>query len=255
MANYTCASGSPHPIRYVACCDYSCSMQTRVLSDPAAVAQYAADLLATELSRSGSSLGLAGGSTPSATYEALAKSDTDWDRIPVWLADERWVPSTHDQSNQRMAMAAFSGAIDSSLVPVPWNLSIDANTGAMLYEDYLRMRLPVVRDRIHPDLVVLGIGDDGHTASLFPGTSALDAQGDYVANWVPKLDTWRITATTTMLQAARKIVFIVTGEGKAKTMREIMEPHCSHPAAVVAQGATDVVWVLDGAAASELESP
>ena len=229
-------------------------MQTRILSDPAAVAQYTAEFLATELSRSGSSLGLAGGSTPAATYSALAEHSVDWERIPVWLADERWVPPTDDQSNQKMAIAAFGEAITSSLIPVPWNLSIDAATGALLYEDYLRMRLPVVRGRIHPDVVVLGIGDDGHTASLFPGTSALTADGDYVANWVPKLDTWRITATTQMLQASRKVVFIVTGEGKASMMHEILQPGSSHPAAVVGQGAKDVVWILDEAAASQLGS-
>ena len=229
-------------------------MDTHVLPNPQAVADFAADLISSELQRPRSNLGLAGGSTPKATYNALATKEVDWARIPVWLADERWVPSTDDQSNRRMALEAFSGAIDTSLIPVPWHLGIDAIIGAALYEDALKAHLPTTNGHITPDLVVLGIGDDGHTASLFPGTDALTASGEYVANWVPKLDTWRVTATVSMLQSARKLLFLVTGEGKAQTMAQIMTPSSNHPAAVVARGAQSALWVLDAQAGSLLEA-
>jgi len=229
-------------------------MDLHVLPNPQAVADFAADLIASELQRPRSSLGLAGGSTPKATYQALATKDVDWARIPVWLADERWVPPADDQSNQRMALEAFGGAINTSLIRVPWHLEIEPAVGAALYEDALRARLPSANGRIAPDLVVLGIGDDGHTASLFPGTDALTASGNYVANWVPKLDTWRVTATISMLQSARKLLFLVTGEGKAQTMAQIMAPNSNHPAAVVARGAQAALWILDAQSASLLEA-
>jgi 6-phosphogluconolactonase len=104
-----------------------------------------------------------------------------------------------------------------------------------------------------PDVVLLGIGDDGHTASLFPGTDAVavDRPG-YVANWVPRLDTWRLTATIPLLQQAANIVFLVSGAAKAGVLRRILVDDEPFPAGLVSSGAADGTWLLDAAAASKL---
>ena len=108
---------------------------------------------------------------------------------------------------------------------------------------------------VAPDLVVLGIGDDGHTASLFPGTDALDERDAiYTANWVGSLDTWRLTATFPLLWSARTVAFLVAGSGKASVLAEIIEGAIPYPAQEVAAGAADVVWLLDADAASQLRN-
>ena len=106
-----------------------------------------------------------------------------------------------------------------------------------------------------PDLVLLGIGDDGHTASLFPGTEALDAvSGVYLANWVEEKGTWRLTASMPLLWSAREIVFLVQGANKASILSEIIDDGHPHPAQRVADGADSVRWMIDSAAAARLRS-
>ena len=100
---------------------------------------------------------------------------------------------------------------------------------------------------------MLGMGDDGHTASLFPETDALEVTDrDYVANWVESKQTWRLTATFPALWAADRIVFMVTGANKAEVVREIIEDEVAYPAQRVAAGADDVLWLFDAAAASRI---
>jgi 6-phosphogluconolactonase len=104
-----------------------------------------------------------------------------------------------------------------------------------------------------PGLVLLGMGDDGHTASLFPGTTALEErERTYVANWVESKEAWRLTATFPLLWSARRIFFVVTGETKGDMLRRILEGGEPFPAQRVAAGAEDATWFLDAAAASRL---
>ena len=110
-------------------------------------------------------------------------------------------------------------------------------------------------DEVKADVVILGIGDDGHTASLFPGTETMDkSESLYVANWVPEKETWRLTATYRLLHQAHKVIFLVTGKGKADMVAEILNEGVDHPAHRVMQGMADVTWFLDDAAASKLKA-
>lgn len=198
---------------------------------------------------------LAGGSTPRATYETLASeygapSDLDWSKVHVFFGDERTVGPDHEDSNYRMAHEALL-----SLVPVG---SIHRMRGelpppeaASLYEEELKSFLGVP-PRL--DLVMLGIGDDGHTASLFPRTPALDVDDHWaVENPVEKLGTTRLTLTVPTLNAARSVLFLVAGGGKAEALKEILggdvDPQ-DYPAKLVRPG-DGPVWMVDQAA-SEL---
>lgn len=195
--------------------------------------------------------GLAGGSTPKATYQLLREADLDWSPITAWLSDERWVPGHHEESNTRMAREALLDHVSCGLVaPDPVG---DPHEEAARYEAALA-EIWVERDGVvAPDLVLLGIGDDGHTASLFPDTDALHVRDrNYVANRVVSKNTWRLTATMPLLWSARKLAFLVAGEGKAAVLERILEGDAPYPAQQVAAGAADVTWFVDAAAASRL---
>ena len=101
--------------------------------------------------------------------------------------------------------------------------------------------------------MILGIGTDGHTASLFPGTEALEETDRlYVANWVPDKEMWRLSATFRLLHHASQVMFLATGQAKAEVVAEILEAGTSYPARTVMEGAADVTWFLDRAAATHL---
>lgn len=199
------------------------------------------------------SLGLAGGSTPAATYRRLRPLDADWDRVDAWLSDERWVPHDHDESNGHMAARLLMDHVSARFLRPRWALWLEAPDSAAHYEADLRS--------IHPDgradLVLLGMGPDGHTASLFPGTAALDAPATrwFVANQVPDLDVQRLSATYTFLRRAHRVIYLVAGEDKAAALRQVLEPaedEPSLPAAGVMGGAAPVTWMVDEAAARQL---
>ncbi len=198
---------------------------------------------------------LAGGSTPKRAYEVLAKEygepgDLDWSKVHAFFGDERTVPPDHADSNYRMAHDALL-----SHVPVGsvhrMHGELDPPEAAALYEEDLEAFFGTPRF----DLVLLGIGEDGHTASLFPRTPALDARDRWaVENPVEKLDTVRLTLTVPTINAARTVVFLVAGEGKAEALKKILEsdadPH-DYPAKLV-RPATGPVWLVDEAAAGLL---
>ena len=173
------------------------------------------------------SVALAGGSTPKRIYQLLAaapyKDRLDWSKVHIFFGDERCVPPDHADSNYRMANEAMI-----SQVPVPpENVHRmvgegDAAANARLYEDELRSYFG---DEKWPrfDLVMLGMGDDGHTASLFPGTTALKEQSAWVvSNWVEKFNTFRITLTAPAINHAAHVMFIVTGAGKAERLPQVL---------------------------------
>jgi 6-phosphogluconolactonase len=201
---------------------------------------------------------LAGGSTPEATYGVLARDhagDVDWPNVHVFFGDERTVPPDHEDSNYRMARESLL-----DLVPVGsvhrMRGELPPDEAAAAYEEELKEFFgetpPVL------DLVMLGIGSDGHTASLFPETPALGVTDRLVvANPVPKLDTTRLTLTAPVLSAARAVNFLVAGEGKAEALRQILEGDADprrYPAKLV-RPPGGPTWFVDRAAARSLRDP
>ncbi|MFQ5948662.1 MAG: 6-phosphogluconolactonase [Acidimicrobiia bacterium] len=226
-------------------------MRVHVFDDPETLAETAAGRIAEWIRGADPlvSLGLAGGSTPGATYERLRSADIAWDQVNAWLSDERWVPPGHPESNARMAREKLFDHVSARFHGVPWELG-DPQEAATEYERRLA-ELSVTSD---PGLVLLGVGADGHTASLFPATAALaERRRSFVANWVPQHQAWRLTATLPLLWSARRLVFLATGRGKAAAIRDILEGDATNPAATAARGAGEAAWFLDGEAASLLE--
>lgn len=227
-------------------------MSVHIYPSPDALANAAADYLAECImtSERPMTLGLAGGSTPKATYGRLAEKAIDWSTVTMWLGDERWVPHNHPESNTRMVREALADKVVARLV-APDTAFGEPGDAAGSYSRQLN-------DTFHngrPDLVLLGMGDDGHTASLFPGTEALDADDDlYLANWVESKGGWRLTASMPLLWSARELVFLVQGESKAGVLAEILDVGKPYPAQRVAAGADAVRWMLDQSAAGQLRS-
>ncbi len=196
-------------------------------------------------------MALAGGSTPKALYELLATEYRDaleWEEIHAFFGDERIVPPDHEDSNYRMAQHALL-----SQVPVGsvrrMRGELDPREAAALYEQELRT---FFGGPPRFDLVLLGIGEDGHTASLFPNTPALDVTDRFVVeNPVEKLGTVRLTLTLPAINAAKRLVFLVAGEGKAGALEKVLEgdtnPH-DYPAKLVRQKG-EATWMVDRAAA------
>lgn len=200
------------------------------------------------------SIALAGGSTPKALYELLAsepyRSRIDWPRVEVFFGDERTVPPDHKDSNYHMAREALL-----SRVPLPGDNvyrmqgELEANEAAKRYGQTLKQKF----GDGGMDLVLLGMGDDGHTASLFPGTAALaETKHRCVANFVPKLNTWRITLTAPFINRARDVMILVSGASKAARLREVLEGSRDPrrlPVQLIQPEGGKLTWVVDAAAA------
>jgi 6-phosphogluconolactonase len=232
-----------------------------IFHDQAALIQGAADYILQHIQtaiaeRGKCSLVLAGGSTPRPVYELLATdayaNEIDWSSVFVFFGDERTVPPDHNDSNYRMAKEALFDH-----VPIPneqiFRLrgEVNPHQAAMEYDHALRQFFGLEPPAF--DIVLLGMGDDGHTASLFPNTSALAEETHWVlANHVPQQDTWRLTLTAPLINQAQHVAFIISGLKKANRLQEVIHgPHNPHtlPAQLIA--ATD--WLLDQPAASQLE--
>jgi 6-phosphogluconolactonase len=230
-------------------------MHVRIFSTLEALAEAAADEVAgwLGLDGNGHTLGLAGGTTPRRAYELLADRDLPWQDVTAWMTDERHVPTDHPDSNAGMARRALFDRIPARLLEVPWRE--DAGEAADHYEAMLGTVLQHDdAGLLVPGMVVLGLGADGHTASLFPSTDALDATDrDFVATLVPDLG-WRLTATLGLLTRARRILFLAAGEEKAEAVARVLSGESDLPAARVTAHARDVVWLIDSAAASHLDS-
>lgn len=209
-----------------------------------AVAGKIADLIASE---SRFTLGLAGGSSPEPTYERLKQMEVDWQKVDVWLSDERWVPWDHERCNGRMASETLLDHVGANFYRPPWGDLIEADDSAAHYEAALRS----IHPDGSPDLVLLGLGEDGHTASLFPGTEALgERRRWFVANYVPQQQEVRLTVTYPLLWRAKRVFFLVTGSRKAEAVRDSFVGKT--PAGRVGDGDAEVTWHLDPEAASQL---
>lgn len=238
----------------------------QVFDDAEAVARAATETFARLASeaveeRGTFSVALSGGTTPRRVYELLAsdayRERVPWSKVHVFFGDERAVPPDHAESNYRMASEALL-----SHVPVPSeNVHRieglgDAAANASDYESVMR---GFFGEAEWPrfDLVFLGMGDDGHTASLFPNTAALEESRAWVApNWVEKLQAWRVTLTAPAINAARRIVFLVTGASKAERLREVLDgPHdpARLPSQMIRPRDGALSWYVDRAAAAKLE--
>jgi 6-phosphogluconolactonase len=228
-----------------------------VEADETALARRAADHLvaAARRTRDRFRLALSGGATPRRLYSLLAGEafapQVPWPRVEVFFADERCVPPDHPDSNFGAAWELLLSRVD---VP-PSHLhrlsgeTEDLPAAAGEYETELRRVCS--GGELGLDLVLLGIGEDGHTASLFPGTKALAETERWVAaNRVPQLNQWRLTLTRPALAAAGGLLFLVSGEAKAEVVRRVLSGDPALPAAVVAGEARSAVFMLDESAAS-----
>ncbi len=221
-------------------------------------AAVAGELIAQELSsalgeRDVASLVLAGGSTPAAAYRHLAGARLDWSRVHLYFGDERCVPHDHADSNARMVNESLivpAGIPDESVFTLPEPTF--ANQAAARYAATIRRTVAGTPPRF--DLVLLGMGEDGHTASLFPGDPVLDETKALTAVvHGPKPPPTRVTLTLPLLNAARTTLFLVKGESKASALERVWRGDRSLPAARIQPNAMDplsrVIWLVDEAAA------
>jgi len=190
---------------------------------------------------------LSGGSTPKAIYELLCKhpycEEIEWEKVHLFWSDERSVPPTHKDSNYRMAMEA--GFKNMAIPPSHIHRMIaesDIEKNAIAYEKKIRA---VLEDRAF-DLIMLGMGPDGHTASLFPETTALKVKGHLaVANFVPQQDTWRMTLTFECINAAHCTVFYVLGASKQEMLLRVFKEPPHLPCQFVGTSDVPALWIVD----------
>lgn len=191
------------------------------------------------------SLGLAGGSAAEATYRALRGRAAGWERVDGWLSDERWVPPDDERSNGRMVSATLLDHVGGSLFRPPWSANLEPEDSAAHYE----ARLRVLHGDRPPDLVVLGMGADGHTASLFPGTPALDERSRwYVPGLDPGTGEERLTATYPLLWSASLLLVVAFGADKAGALEDSFSGRS--PAGRIGDGDAAVEWFVDRDAAA-----
>ncbi len=246
------------------------SPNIRVLEDLQAIARAAADefveLRQEAIKAHGRfTVALSGGSTPKALHAVLAERSTenprliDWSRVQVFFGDERHVPPDHPDSNFRMANETLL-----SKVPIPKeNIhrihceNPDAAEAAAEYDAELARAFQLKQGEFPRfDLVLLGMGPDGHTASLFPNTEALkETTKRVVANWIEKFNTWRVTFTRPTINNAAAVMLMVAGEDKADALAEVMDGGSpeTYPVKYVKPVSGKLIWIVDRAAAKLLK--
>ena len=193
-------------------------------------------------------IALSGGNTPRPVYTEVARlgHDLPWERISVTFSDERCVPPDDEQSNYRMARESL---LSPAAVPersvARLRGEIEPQLAAQEYEDQLDVLAAQRGEMIYRhDLLLLGLGGDGHTASLFPATAALEERTrKVVANFVPKLDVWRLTFTLPLINQARRVCFLV-GDKQREVIERVLDGDTELPAARVAPVAGDVTWMI-----------
>jgi 6-phosphogluconolactonase len=207
------------------------------------------------------SVALSGGSTPKGLYSLLASgsiANIPWDKICFFWGDERHVPPDHPESNFRMAQESLL-----SKVPVPADHVFrirgeeqDADVAARQYERALATFFALQPGQFPRfDLILLGIGPDGHTASLFPGSTAVQEDRRLVvATWVEKFKTYRITFTYPVINRAACVMFLVDGADKAAVVQKVFQDTSANlPAQKIQPSPGKLLWLLDSAAASGLK--
>ena len=235
----------------------------RVFPDPKAVAHAAAELFTSQFEASARKhrrfrVSLSGGSTPKLTYELLAtpefNSRIDWSLVDLFWGDERYVPHDHPESNYGMTHKALLQHVPvppSSIHAVPTELR-PADAAASAYEEDIRKtfgsdEVPVF------DLIFLGLGTNGHTASLFPHSTALkETKRLVIADFVQEVNMWRISMTAPLLNRGRVVAFLIAGQDKAQVLRDVMlgprDPDRLPAQLIAPEGQS--LWMIDEAAAS-----
>jgi 6-phosphogluconolactonase len=245
----------------------SSSFEVRTLTTPQELFEAGAELVAHATresveERGRFSIALSGGSTPRNLYNLLAtnaRASLPWDRMYFFWGDERHVAPTDKESNYRMANEAMLAKVpvaEANVFRVPAE-NPDAAAAADSYEKTLQKFFALEPGQIPVfDLILLGLGPDGHTASLFPETAALQEKSRLVvANWVEKFQTHRITFTLPVLNAARWVAFLVSGTEKAQALKAVLQddaPGEKYPAKLVRPANGKLIWLVDRAAASGL---
>lgn len=199
---------------------------------------------------------LSGGSTPKAIFQGILENrnntTVDWSRVLVFWSDERCVPQNHPDSNYLMAMEAAFAKLpipkeNIFAMPVEGDLKHDAKA----YEEIIQQKTSGIFD-----LIMLGMGEDGHTASLFPKTAALDEEKILVAeNYIPGKNAWRMTLTYHCINVARNIIVYVLGANKAQMVKKVFsEPYQPDilPIQKIGTPSHPALWVMDNAAAAEI---
>ena len=196
-------------------------------------------------------LALSGGSTPKLMFEALSRADNiPWELVTIFWSDERYVPHTHVSSNYRMACEALLDKLPAKPKVFPVNTELHSpKLAADHYEATMREVFKLSKTEAWPcfDCILLGMGADGHTASLFPGEKVLKEQKAWADVAQAPDKSYRITLTLPVINAARKVAFLVSGQEKSSTFAAIARKESLLPAAMVT--AKEITWLLDAAAA------
>ena len=250
----------------------SVTVTYRVLPTPAATAEAAARLFADAAGNAAQSRGVAriaisGGTTPKAMFALLADpaqpflKQVAWDKLELFWVDERCVGPEDAESNFRMTNEALL-----SKVPLPaervhrMEAELEPEVAASRYESEIRNTFKLEGAETPTfDLVLLGMGDDGHTASLFPHTEALNEMNHIVVpNHVPQKDTWRITLTWPVINQGREVAFLIEGSAKAQVLHDVLlgpyQPE-SYPSQIIRPASGRLMFLLDSAAAAKLPKP
>ena len=240
-----------------------------VFDDPETMSLHMAEHTANVLAEAGrerrvARIAVSGGNTPRRFFQLLAsekhpfRAQVPWDKLEFYFVDERCVPPTDKDSNYRMAKEALLDCVPLAADRVfRMKGELEPEVAAAQYESAIRnqMRLEGAELPVF-DLLALGMGDDGHTASLFPHTEALhELMRICVANHVPQKGTWRITLTSPVINRARSVVFLIAGADKAEPLHEVLmgayNPE-TYPSQLVRPATGEITLLLDHAAAAKL---
>ena len=244
----------------------------QVYPSPRATADAAAQLFASTAraavaARGQARIAISGGTTPKVMFQLLADpaqtylKTIPWDKLDLFWVDERCVPPTDAESNFRMTKENLLDHIplpDSQIHRIEGEL--DPEQAASRYESTLRNAFKLEGAETPTfDLILLGMGDDGHTASLFPHTAGLEEITRLViANHVPQKDTWRVTLTFPVINQGREVAFVIEGPAKARLLNEVLtgpyQPE-TYPSQLIRPASGRLTFILDTAAANELPTP
>ena len=232
-----------------------------ILPDKPTLIQRSLKLVLTKLkpaiaARGKFTIALAGGSTPKPLYEELGNQSLPWKQIQVFWGDERYVAADHADSNQKMARQAWLDRVDfpaANIYPMPTEAN-NPELDAQKHERELRQCFQVSEGEFPIfDLILLGMGDDGHTASLFPHTEALQVQ-DRLVTVGNKEGQPRLTFTAPLINHARCVIFIVAGANKRPALKQVFAPQAdaqTYPARLI-QPQGELWWLLDSSAGAEI---